>query len=114
MGANDEAEHPWIKQECELLKACVLEEMPVVGICLGGQMMAKALGGKVEKNTTAEVGWFPISLNDAGQADQIAGAAGATPTVYHWHYDTFHLPTEAVLLGSSMHCPRQAYRLGNK
>jgi hypothetical protein len=77
-------------------------------------MMAKALGGKVERNTTYEVGWFPIELNSEGRKDPVMGAAGASPVVYHWHGDTFHLPPGAVLLGKSAACERQAYRLGDK
>lgn len=114
MGANDQTLHPWINAECELLKACALGQKPVVGICLGAQMMAKALGGSVEPNPVAEVGWFPIALNKEGQSDPIAGAAGAGPTVYHWHGDTFHLPEGAVLLGNSKACARQAYRFGDQ
>ena len=114
MGANDESEHPWISREIELLKKSVALQLPVVGICLGGQMLARALGSKVEKHKTAEVGWFPIELTPAGILDPIVGAAGERPTVYHWHEDTFHLPTDAVLLAQSQVCERQAFRLGNK
>jgi GMP synthase-like glutamine amidotransferase len=114
MGANDEKEHPWIAREIELLKRCAGEGMPVVGVCLGGQMLARAMGGKVERNETAEVGWFPITVSEDGLSDPILGSAGRTPTVYHWHQDTFHLPTDARLLASSKNCPRQAYRLGER
>ncbi|MGZ3688705.1 MAG: type 1 glutamine amidotransferase [Bdellovibrionota bacterium] len=112
MGANDEAEHPWILPELKLLSECASEGIPVVGICLGGQMLARALGGRVEKHSTVEVGWFPIELNAAGREDPILGAAGSNPTVYQWHGDTFHLPKDAVLLASSQACARQAYRVG--
>ena len=111
MGANDETDFPWVKSEVELLKAAVSAALPVVGICLGGQMLAKALGGRVERLVNAEVGWFPIQLSEEGKNDPILGAAGANPTVYHWHNDTFHLPPGATLLASSKACPRQAYRI---
>lgn len=112
MGANDQEEHPWIKKECELLKASFHEGKPTVGICLGAQMMAKALGATVERNPVAEVGWFPVELNEEGCADPVLGAAGTSPTLYHWHADTFHLPRGAKLLARSHHCARQAYRMG--
>lgn len=112
MGANDQDLHLWIAQECELLRQCVLSGLPTVGICLGGQMIAKALGGRVEKHSTAEVGWFPIELNELGQSDPILSVAGPNPTVYHWHEDTFHLPPGAELLAESQACPRQAFRMG--
>jgi GMP synthase (glutamine-hydrolysing) len=111
MGANDESHHPWIKNECELLKATVGEKIPTVGICLGGQLVAKALGAKVEKNKSAEVGWFPIELTSAGKDDPIMSSSGPAPTVYHWHADTFHLPKNAVLLSKSQLCDHQAYKI---
>ena len=112
MGANDHEEHPWITQECALLRSCVEAGLPTVGICLGGQMLAKALGAAVKKNSTAEVGWFPIELNAAGKADPVIGAAGETPLVYHWHHDTFDLPGSAERLAHSSACPNQAFRIG--
>jgi len=114
MGANDEAEHPWITRECELLRQCVEAELPTVGVCLGGQMMARALGAEVARNEVAEVGWYPIQLNAQGKKDRILGVAGTQPLVYQWHYDTFQLPKGAVLLAKSTACPRQAYRVGEK
>lgn len=112
MGANDEEEHPWIKTECALLRESVFEELPVAGICLGGQMLAKALGGYVERSSRAEIGWFPLELSAEGKADRILNVRGLPPTVYQWHQDTFHLPSEAVLLAGSEACERQAYRVG--
>lgn len=114
MGANDEDLYPWIKDECRLLRKCIESNRPVVGICLGAQMIAKALGGHVKKNKTAEIGWFPIHLNQAGKNDPITGAAGNNPTVYHWHCDTFYLPLEATLLAHSRSCDRQAFHIGEK
>jgi GMP synthase-like glutamine amidotransferase len=114
MGANDEEEFPWIRQEISLMQRVFDRELPMVGICLGGQMMARALGGRVERNPLVEVGWFPIELNEVGQEDPIVGAAGANPTVYHWHGDTFYPPKEATHLGRSMACERQVYRINDK
>lgn len=114
MGANDEQDHPWIKKECQLLRAAVEADLPVVGVCLGGQMLARAMGGHVERNEKMELGWFPIQLTPEGAEDPILGAAGKAPIVYHWHGDTFHLPEGATLLARSRACPRQAYRLSEK
>jgi GMP synthase-like glutamine amidotransferase len=114
MGANDEADHPWIAREVALMRECVDAGHPIVGICLGGQMLARAMGSHVEKNETHEVGWFPIEITAEGRKDPILGMAGSNPTVYHWHGDTFHLPPDAVLLAKSRACPRQAYRIGEK
>lgn len=115
MGANDEAEHPWIIPECELLRAAVEASLPTVGVCLGGQMMARALGGFVKRHTVAEVGWFPVQLNAEGKKDRILGSAGTSrPIVYQWHQDSFYPPKHAVLLATSQHCERQAYRIGER
>lgn len=112
MGANDEEKHPWIGPEIALMRKCIESGYPIAGICLGGQMMARAIGGKVERNEVHEVGWFPIEVTEAGRKDPILSVAGPNPTVYHWHGDTFHLPQDAVLLARSRACPRQAFRLG--
>jgi GMP synthase-like glutamine amidotransferase len=112
MSANDEQDHPWIRPEIALMRKCIDTGLPIAGICLGGQMMARAMGGKVERNDVHEVGWFPIEVTDEGRKDPILGVAGSNPTVYHWHGETFHLPEGAVLLARSKACPRQAYRLG--
>jgi GMP synthase (glutamine-hydrolysing) len=112
MSSNDEKGHPWIPEELKLLRASVEAGMPTVGVCLGGQLMSRALGGEVGRNKIAEVGWFPIQVNAAGAEDRILGAAGTNPLVYHWHYETFSLPDGAELLASSSGCPRQAYRIG--
>lgn len=112
MGANDDSDHPWISKECELLRQSVEAGLPTVGVCLGGQLMARALGAEVARNPVAEVGWYPIQINAHGKKDRILGVAGPEPLVYQWHYDTFQLPPKAVLLAKSLACPRQAYRIG--
>lgn len=113
MGANDEDEHPWIAPEIHLLRDCVHQGLPVVGICLGGQMLAKSLGGRVERHSTKELGWLPIQLNPKGKDDPIFGAAGDDPVVYHWHGDTFFLPADAELFACSTACARQGYKIGS-
>ncbi len=114
MHANDQETHPWIKDEIELLRKSTDAGLPVVGICLGAQLLAIALGGKVEKNLGWEIGWHPLSLSLEGLRDPVLSGVGSTPTVYQWHEDTFHLPKEAVLLAASERCPRQAFRWGDR
>lgn len=111
MGANDEAEHAWILREMDLFQRSVELGLPIVGICLGAQILARSLGGRVEKHATAEVGWFPVQLNAKGLSDPVVGAAGPSPTVYHWHLDTFFPPKDATLLASSRVTERQAFRI---
>lgn len=114
MSANDQTEFPWLAAEENLMRQVYDRELPIAGICLGGQLLARALGGRVERNGRLELGWFPIDLTDAGKEDPVLKAAGLFPLVYQWHEDTFHLPPGAELLASSKGCPRQAYRMSER
>ncbi|MBS1963713.1 MAG: type 1 glutamine amidotransferase [Bdellovibrionales bacterium] len=114
MGANDEIDHAWILDELRLMKKTYDLGLPIAGICLGGQMLARALGGKVAANEHPEIGWFEIHLNDAGKEDPLMCAAGPTPRFYQWHYDTFLPPPGATSLASSPICAHQAYRAGER
>lgn len=114
MGANDEIDFPWILDELRLMKAACEAELPIAGICLGGQMLARAMGGKVVSNPHPEIGWFDVNPNDEGMQDSLVSSAGLSPRFYQWHYDTFFPPTNAVVLAESEICPRQAFRIGEK
>jgi GMP synthase-like glutamine amidotransferase len=109
MSANDDL--PWIPQVLALIRLAVARDIPVLGHCLGGQLMAKALGGAVTKNAVKEIGWGQATVagNDSARAwfgDVHSFAA------FHWHGETFSLPQGAVHLLSSAHCANQAYALG--
>jgi GMP synthase (glutamine-hydrolysing) len=112
MGANDEALYPWIRDELELMKRSFDRRLPIAGICLGGQMLARALGGRVTQNDHPEIGWFKVELTEHGKNDFFMSSAGHILNFYQWHYDTFFLLKEAVLLGEGKICSRQAYRIG--
>lgn len=111
MSVNDESEHPWIVEECKFLRAVMKSGAAVVGVCLGAQLIAKALGSKVKRNKTPEIGWHPVKLNAVGKSDELLSSAGTAPTVYHWHGETFELPEHAELLASSAGCEHQAFRI---
>lgn len=110
MSVNDEL--PFILEEMRLMERAALREMPMLGVCLGSQMMARALGGRVYRNSQQEIGWFEIELSQAGRRDAVLGCIGERETVFHWHGDTFDLPPGAELLASSQRTPHQAYRIG--
>lgn len=112
MGANDEIDHPWIRNELLFMRKAHDAGLPIAGICLGGQMLARALGGKVTCNPHPEIGWFEVKLNPAGANDPLMSAAGLKPRFYQWHYDTFIPPKEAIVLAESPICERQAFRIG--
>lgn len=109
MSANDDL--PYLRQEIECTRRAVLLGMPVLGICLGAQLLARALGAEVRKNHAKEIGWFEVQFTPAAEEDPLFGGL-ATETVFHWHGETFDLPSGAELLASSELCRNQAFRGG--
>lgn len=109
MSVNDEAVYPWLRREKELIKSVIQLKRPVVGICLGAQLIANALGTAVYAGSQKEIGWFPIV---ATQEDRQVFRFPATATVFHWHGETFDLPPNAVRLASSAVCANQAFQVG--
>lgn len=112
MGALDDVEHPYLASERALLAACVARRVPVLGVCLGAQLLAAALGARVYRGAAPEIGLGRVSLTEAARLDPVFSPAGHTLPVLHWHADTFDLPDGAVLLASSGAYAHQAYRVG--
>jgi len=112
MSANDNL--PFIRREIEHIRAAIVRGQPVLGICLGAQLIAKALGARVFKNAIAEIGWAPITFTNAAQRDPLFADLPPSETVFHWHGDTFDLPDGAELLASSAVSRHQAFRLGDR
>jgi GMP synthase-like glutamine amidotransferase len=106
MSANDDL--PSLRQAERLILESMMHQLPVIGHCLGGQLMARALGAKV-RPCQAEIGWHQIDLTPAGAAwfDDMGPC-----TVFQWHQETFDIPAGAELLASSAACPHQAFALG--
>ncbi len=111
IGAYEEAAYPFIRDELRLLRARLDAGRPTLGICLGAQMMARALGARVYPGGRKEIGWKPLQLTAAGRASPLAAFADGTP-VLHWHGDTFDLPDGATLLASTDWYPHQAFAWG--
>jgi GMP synthase-like glutamine amidotransferase len=110
MSVNDDL--PYIRQELRLIEEAVARGKPVLGVCLGAQLIARALGGRVYKNPLKEIGWFPVRFTAAAQTDRLFAGLGAPELVFHWHGETFDLPAGAELLASSDACRHQAFRAG--
>lgn len=111
MSVNDDL--PWIPPSLALIRDAYTKDIPLLGHCLGGQLMAKALGGAVTKNPIKEIGWGAVAVADNDTARHWFGETGNFDS-FHWHGETFSLPTGAVPLLSSAHCANQAYALGDK
>jgi GMP synthase (glutamine-hydrolysing) len=99
--------YPFIADEIAALRARIAAEKPILGICLGAQMMAAALGARVAPGPIKEIGWAPLTLTAAGD-ESVLAPLGATP-VLHWHGDNCELPADCTLLASTPHCPVQAF-----
>ena len=112
MSVNDEAEHPWLVQEKALVREVIAADRPFLGVCLGVQLLASALGGKVRPMAQSEVGLLPVERTEAGRSDPVLGPLEAPIVSLQWHGDTFDLPDGAVLLASSPIAPHQAFRVG--
>lgn len=112
IGAYEEESYPFILDEIRLLERRLALDLPTLGICLGAQMMARALGARVYPGPAKEIGWSPLSLSEAGRASPLVHLDGEKTAMLHWHGDTFDLPTGATLLASTALCRHQAYSWG--
>lgn len=98
---------PYLLEEINFLKLCLEQNTPIMGFCLGAQLIAEALGSRTVRSPEKEVGVFPIRLNAEGCADDLLKRFATTFSAIHWHNDMPGLPSRAVVLASSMGCPRQ-------
>jgi GMP synthase (glutamine-hydrolysing) len=110
MSVNDNL--PYISRELQLVQDAVARGKPVLGVCLGSQLIAKALGSRVYKNPVKEIGWFNVRFSEAARADRLFAGLNGPELVFHWHGETFDLPAAAELLASSDACRHQAFRVG--
>lgn len=110
MSVNDEAAYPWLAAEREFLRSVVDAGKPVLGVCLGAQLLASAMGARVVPNRVKEIGWYPVQA--VPTADQSVFRFPAELEVFHWHGETFDLPTGSIRLARSEACENQAFQLG--
>lgn len=111
MSVNDEHQFPWLREEKRFIAAAIQAGKAVLGICLGAQLIANALGARVYPGREKEIGWFPVCV----EAGSEASFGFPTSTLaFHWHGETFDLPPDAVHLASSEACRHQAFQLGER
>ncbi len=111
MSVNDDL--PWIGPTLALIRAALAAGIPVLGHCLGGQLMAKALGGVITRNPVKEIGWGEVSVLDNADARAWFGAVPRRFLAFHWHGETFSIPPDATRILESPYCANQAYVIGN-
>ena len=112
MSVNDEAELPWLVAEKELVRRAIAANKRVLGVCLGAQMIASALGAKVFRNHAKEIGWWPLCREPGAATHPLGAALPDGAEVFHWHGETFDLPEGAVRLAHSEACANQAVAIG--
>lgn len=109
MSVNDDL--PFLRREMEFILQAMEQRQPILGICLGAQLIARALGATVRRNSAKEIGWYGVQFTAAAGSDRLFH--GLSPeTVFHWHGETFDLPPGAELLATSDLCRNQAFRIG--
>ena len=113
MGAYETDKHPFWTEECSLIAKLARRNRPVLGVCLGAQLLARALGARVFPGQRPEIGFGFVELTAEGKRDALFGPNGPSVPVFHWHGDTFDLPAEATLLASSAEYLHQAFRFGS-
>lgn len=109
MGAYEEARYPYLFQIQNLIRMATIRRTPTIGFCLGGQLIARALGADVGPNPFKEIGWSHVHLTPAGIVNQLFANMPEMMAVFQWHGDTFSLPEGAVLLASGDVCRNQAF-----
>jgi GMP synthase (glutamine-hydrolysing) len=113
MGVYEISRHTFLQEEIDLASRRLRRDLPTLGICLGSQIMAAALGAQVRRGPHQEIGWYPIELECEAESDPVASRlASEDPVVLHWHGDTFDLPSGAIPLARSHRYERQGFRMG--
>lgn len=112
MSVNDEHHYPWLVAEKQFVRAAIKQGVAVLGICLGAQLIASAMGARVYANRHKEIGWLPIYAVPHGHPG--AFCFPETAWAFHWHGETFDLPSDAVHLAKTAACAHQAFQLGRR
>ncbi len=113
MNCDQVDRYPHLATEVELAQAAIAAGKPVLGICLGSQVLARALGARVMRNPVKEIGWYELAPTAAGRNDPLFRHLKNPQQIFQWHGDTFDIPDHAVRLAESPDCPNQAFRYGD-
>jgi GMP synthase (glutamine-hydrolysing) len=114
MNIYEDARYPWLAPERRFIREAIQAGKHVLGICLGAQLVADALGGKVRASSQKEIGWFPVRRTEEAARSPLFGPLPEQLEVFHWHGDTFDLPAGAIRLAASEACANQAFAYGER
>ncbi len=114
MGVSDEKEFPWLSNEKKFIKKTIESGKPVIGVCLGAQLIAEVLGAEVSRNRFREIGWFPVKKSDHLKDSVFDSILPEEFDAFHWHGDTFTIPEGAIPIGSTEACANQGFILNEK
>ena len=112
--ANADDQHPYLTREKELLRHIVERDIPYLGVCLGGQLLASALHAPVTRHFMTEIGFYEVELTEEGKRDPLFQGFASSQLVWHWHEDIFALPRGAVRLATSANTFNQVFRFGHR
>ena len=113
MSVNDADRLPHLTMEMKAIEAAMKRDLPVLGICLGAQLIAKTLGARVYRNAEKEIGWYDVSPTDHAAQDPLLAALEKTEKIFQWHGETFDIPRTGFHLAFSPFCSNQAFRYGD-
>jgi GMP synthase (glutamine-hydrolysing) len=114
MNVDDTDRHPHLRHEVDVIREALDRDRPVLGICLGAQLLAHALGAHVGRAPRREIGWHEVGFSAGARDDALLGHVAPIERLFQWHGDAFDLPRGAVHLASSENCPNQAFRHGDR
>ena len=113
MNVDEQPQRAHLRNEARAIEAMLKQGKPVLGICLGAQLLAHVLGAAVPRNKVKEIGWYPLHKTEAGSTDPVLAPLTATTPVFQWHGCRFDMPQTAVHLARSDDCEQQAFRYGD-
>jgi len=114
MNVGQVDDYPHLATELEMVRQALVMDIPTLGICLGAQLIAKALGAQVMQNPVKEIGWYDVSVTREGKTDPLFAHFRETEKIFQWHSDTFEIPEGGVHLAESPTCRHQAFRVGKR
>jgi GMP synthase-like glutamine amidotransferase len=113
MNIYEEEKYPWLREEKNFIAEAIAGKKIVLGVCLGSQLIADVLGGRVSRNKYKEIGWFPVSLTTDAKNSPVFSTLSRTFIAFHWHGDTFKIPPGAARIAQSEGCTNQAFEYGH-